>query len=156
MGEYGMRLYYSLKELGYSGSCFGDIDERKSGYALGGLFCISYKEVCHLDKSQYVIVVAKKDPEKLVQDFKNQGFAEVYTDKELINILLKEAGTVKKHDQLDNLEEVQEALNWLKDVYYCNKELPQDKSNLNVDDSFKKELQQLLQDCIERKKYEYS
>ena len=156
MGEYGIRLCYFLSELGYPIACFGDIDKKKHGYAVEGLFCISYEEVCCLDKNKYIIIVAKKNPEKLMREFKNQGFIEVYSDRELMNLLEKEANQRKKYCKLDDIKEIQSALNELKIIYYQNKEYFQDKGYSNKDYDFRRDMRQMLEDCLLRKKDEYN
>lgn len=80
MGEYGLDTYFKLMEKGIKIDYFADGDPQKTGYALDGVYCKSYEELLSEDKNIFLIV-AKKNPETLISQFKNQGFQNVY-DKE--------------------------------------------------------------------------
>ena len=122
MGEYGIRLCYMLQDMGYSVSFFGDQDKRKCGYAMLGVSCIQYNDVCKLNPKEYLIVVAKKNPEQLIADFKKQGFTDVYSDKEMVECLKKEDSKMQSGCKLDNLVEVKEFLEKIKEACYSSKQ----------------------------------
>lgn len=148
MGEYGIRLCYMLHDMGYPVSCFGDQDKRKCGYAMLGASCIHYDDVCKLNPKEYLIIVAKKNPEQLIVDFKRQGFTDVYSDKEMIERLKIEDGKMQNGYRLDNLAEAKEFLKRVKEAYYSSEQ--------HLDISFgNEEMRQMLQDCILRKQNEH-
>lgn len=147
MGEYGIRLAYMLYDMGYTVSFFGDQDKRKCGYAMLGASCIHYSDVCKLNPKEYLIVVAKKSPEQLIAEFQRQGFADVCSDKDMMEQLKIEDGKIQNGCRLDNLIEAKEILNEIKEACYSSKQ--------HIDFfSDKKGMRQVLQDCILRKQNE--
>lgn len=87
-GEYGIDLYHLLRENGVHVNYFGDIDKTKNGYFIDGVTCISYDDMMLLDKKHCFIIVAKKNPDDLVNQFKENGFWYV-TDYLKIKKILK-------------------------------------------------------------------
>lgn len=77
LGAYGMRTYLALRDHGITVSCFGDQDEKKKGYVIDGINCITYEEILKKDKRRTLIVVCKLKPEKIVENFINNGFVHV-------------------------------------------------------------------------------
>lgn len=152
LGEYGVALCYSLIESGCSVECFGDIDQRKSGYAILGINCIGYDAFCKLDKEKYIIAVAKKNPDKLIDDFKKLGFMEVYSDKELLHKLEMEGKNNNRFDKMDDLQEIYATLSCLKKINYQKYDLS--KGNYKNELQLKKDIRQLLEDCFLRKQNE--
>ncbi len=148
MGDYGTKLFYLLNELGIVVKCFGDADKSKQGYAMEGLYCVSYEEVCRLDKKDIILVVAKKNPQNIIQQFQQQGFEEVYSDKEMIQRL----GMLDTRQRMDcrwnDLEEISQVLAQLKEVCYGAEEVPCNEVIC------KEEIHQLMKDCVTRKQYE--
>ena len=106
-GEYGIGLYHLLRENGIEVSGFGDMDESKRGYFLGGVSCLSFDEVTSLDKEENFIIVAKKNPEGLVNLFKGKGFCYV-TDYRKIQDILKESWT--QGNEIDYYEGIKNQL----------------------------------------------
>ena len=80
-GTYGIQTYYFLKENGISVKCFADRNAEKQGYALDNINCIGYKDVLSLDKKSTILIVAVANPVKLIQEFKELCFIDVW-DKE--------------------------------------------------------------------------
>ena len=86
-GVYGIRTYFLLEKYGIIASCFADRDEKKWGYAIGGLNCISYHEVLDLDKEKYSIVVCNKNSDDIMAQFVEAGFLYVFCLKDIIDSL---------------------------------------------------------------------
>lgn len=73
-GEYGVEMYHLLRENDIKVEKIGDIDESKHGYFIDGISCISYNEMMMVDKNKSLIIIAKKNPERLIESFKKTGF----------------------------------------------------------------------------------
>ena len=139
MGEYGIQTYFKLKKYGIAVGCFGDTDKSKQGYALEGLFCKSYEEVLELDKRETVIIVSMKNSAALVNQFRQEGFENVYSREELYALLDKKEPCVR-NDLLDETEIVDLKDNLEK--VFCGH--PYKKTER------RKSAEILLEDCVKR------
>lgn len=119
LGEYGIRTYYKLKEAGVQVDYFGDQNDRKQGYVVDGVYCLSYKKVLQLDKDISTIIVAIKEPDELVTNFKNAGFRKVYDKDQAVKILCN--GKVQKQNPLDQVEKISLIKDLLTECFYNQK-----------------------------------
>ncbi len=88
MGEFGLDLYFELKEHDIQVNYFGDNNKEKWGYALDNIYCYSMKELLE-EKDEILIIVAKKNPEDLVKILEEYGFDEIITREEALCMLEK-------------------------------------------------------------------
>ncbi len=142
MGDYGLETYFRLKEMGIKVSCFGDRDVSKHGYALEGLSCYSYEEILQLDKKETILVVAVKNPNVLMAQFKEHGFEYVY-DKD--QIIAAKSDVVKREPTtpLVNLDQIKYYKECLNKMYY---------ENIYESDIENEDMQQIVEDLSKRRK----
>lgn len=88
-GEYGVEMYHLLRENNIKVEKIGDMDESKHGYFINGTSCISYNEIMMVDKNKSLIIVAKKNPESLIEQFKKNGFKHVVDYLQIKSVLKK-------------------------------------------------------------------
>lgn len=86
MGEYGLQLYFKLKEYDITIDCFADNNSEKWGYVLENIYCYSIEELKNSDKN-LIIVVAKKNPDDLVEILKDKGFPFVITREDMLEAI---------------------------------------------------------------------
>ena len=115
IGEYGIQMYYKLKEANVQIECFGDRDRNKQGYAFDGLYCVPYEEICKFDRKKTIIIVAVKHPKELIQNFREMGFKDVY-DKDCAKDLLCREREPKK-EPINSLEEIYQIKNMIVECY---------------------------------------
>lgn len=83
LGRLGIDTYYILKENGISVEVFADRDERKKGYVLDGIYCISYEDLVRRADEYEIIVCVKSSMNLLKEKFLNEGIRKVYTADEI-------------------------------------------------------------------------
>lgn len=79
LGEYGIRTYFRLRDYGINVSCFGDADEKKTGFVLDDVYCIPYEEFRKKNREKTIIIVCIKYPEKIMRMLREEGFIYVYS-----------------------------------------------------------------------------
>lgn len=93
MGEFGIDLYFKLKEFEVNVDYFIDNDPSKKGYALNNIYCISMAELLKRDTNK-LIIVAKKNPRDIIDFLEKQGIRDV-TSKENVLVVLEENNLLK-------------------------------------------------------------
>ena len=86
MGEFGLDLYFKLREYDIHVDYFGDNNREKWGYALDNVYCYSMEELLK-QKDELLIIVAKKNPNDLVKKLGEQGFNEIITRESVLDML---------------------------------------------------------------------
>ena len=139
LGEYGIETFYYLKRFSINVACFGDRDEKKHGYVFENICCISFEEVLKLDKSSWIVIVAIKEPERLVQGFKNQGISTI-SIKEVYRLLsnTKEVSIRKPLQSIDEIITYKEVI----EEAFCRKAWKKVSGN--------REIQQIADDYLTR------
>lgn len=110
LGEYGIQTYLKLKDRGIQVSLFGDRDLKKQGYVVDGISCVSYETVVELDKERTLIIVATKNPQSIINEFRNKGFMSVISKDEALCTF-----ECKNNREIQPLTDMREILN-LKEV----------------------------------------
>lgn len=107
-GKYGIEIYYKLRNRGIQINFFSDRNEKKWGYALDNVFCISLQELLKCEKTKTTVIIGiKNNTGKLYQYFMDQGFHKVIrwyeindffcgTDKKIENCIIKEQSYLMK------------------------------------------------------------
>lgn len=84
-GRNGIRTYLELKEVGIEIECFGDSFPEKCGYVIDNKYCLSLEQILKKSKND-IIVVTKKNPEKLVEFFQAKGFKNVISQEDVYRL----------------------------------------------------------------------
>lgn len=117
MGEYGLATYFKLRENGIKIDYFADGDLHKEGYALDGIYCKSYEELLSGDKDIFLIV-AKKNPESLILQFKHQGFQNVYDKDSAVRELVAGRGAATGKAPLRDIDTIKKIKQGIQDALY--------------------------------------
>ena len=56
---------------------FGDLDEKKAGYVIDGLFCRTFSEILRMKKKNVLLIVAVAHSRELCIEFQKLGFENV-------------------------------------------------------------------------------
>lgn len=120
MGDYGLETYFRLKKLGVKIDFFADRNSEKRGYALEGVYCRSYEELLCEDKNNCFLIVAVKNPDRLIIEFKQQGFDEVYNKETAVKILGNRM-TGGETESLRDIEKIEQMKNDIQALVYSHK-----------------------------------
>ena len=94
-GECGIQLYFLLKERGIPICFFGDLDEKKAGYVIDGLFCRTFSEILRMKKKNVLLIVAVAHSRELCIEFQKLGFENVIYYKDVMKAIYAD---IKKKD----------------------------------------------------------
>jgi len=165
MGEYGLQLYFTLKEFGIQANCFGDSDTRKQGYVFDNMYCYSFDEIVS-KKNDIVVIISMKNPQILIEKFNKAGVNYVLTKDEVLNII-----SHYKINKIDNtyavkldyteIDYIININNFRKELYevYCNGKRTIEIGKHNDMNSLEGELENILENCeryMRENAYEYS
>ena len=122
MGDYGLEIYFKLKKSGVKIDFFADRNFEKRGYALEGVYCRSYEELLCENLKKCLLIVAVKNPDRLIIEFKRQGFDEVYDKETAVKILGNRMieGETEPLREIEKIEQMKEAIRAL---VYSHKEI---------------------------------
>ena len=138
LGEYGIQTYLKLKDKGIQVSLFGDRDLDKQGYVVDGISCDSYETVAELDKDNTLIIVATKNPQGIISEFRNKGFKCVINKDEALKMFGRKNN--RKIQPLTDKWEIMKLKEVIANTFYKG-ELPE---------SDNKQIQQMLIDFNKR------
>lgn len=124
MGDYGFKTYYELLENGIKADYFADRDLQKHGYALEGVYCISYEELLLQDRRKVILIVAIQKPEMLISHFRQEGFPYVY-DRETAVKVLGNGKVQMKKEPLRDIELIEQMKLDIQKLVYRNEETSQ-------------------------------
>lgn len=121
MGDYGLETYFKLKDSGVKINYFADRDPKKKGYALEGLYCGSYEELLRENRENCMVIVAVKNPEDLIEKFKQEGFRQVY-DKETAIKILSSKTVIKTEEPLKDIYRIEQMKENIQKLVYFHDE----------------------------------
>jgi len=126
-GEYGIRTYQELKRHGVRIDMFGDKNPERWGYVLDDIYCKSYEDILLEDKD-VLLIVAIAHPEKLIQQFKELGFNQVYDIDTALKKLTAGKGPVEDTciSDMDTLKQKQQGISkglYHKEITTCDKDV---------------------------------
>lgn len=122
MGDYGLETYFRLKKSGVKIDFFADRNSEKRGYALEGVYCRSYEELLCENKKNCFLIVAVKNPDRLIIEFRRQGFDEVY-DKETAVKILGNGMIEGETEPLREIEKIEQMKEDIQALVYSHKEI---------------------------------
>ena len=135
VGNWGITLYYELKNSLIDVECFCDNNPKKIGYVLENRECISFEELKSLKDEVLVIIAIKSATDVIKKQLQDNGFKYYVTkqelDKKLFNI-----STIKWMSSLDGIEgidysstNIQALISKFKDTIFDICKYYEDKTN---------------------------